>query len=244
MGSRQHEECTKVLQELNYFVHLQQMNSCTLGLPQDRQRIYFICVHSSAMLDLLPSQFNQIMETTLDCLTTGHKEMELNQILLPVDDPHVVCATAQWKALPDNNALIDHAAQCQKDTAKQPLWIEDHFNNLKNWTPTGRRRELAGPTACLTGSPDSFEKFAALRSLTMRELDVLMHEAPHLPATANKAEIIDLSQSVTRVLKRSRSSDGVTRTNTVTPNSVLFHTFLGRKLLGVEKLRLVYLLQP
>ena len=88
------------------------------------------------------------------------------------------------------------------------------------------------PGQVRTGSVESLEQFPSLRKLPMRELDLLMELAPHLPETTGR--LIELSQSAGRHV-----ADSSTETKTLLPKGVVFHTGRGAPLAGFEVLRVM-----
>ena len=246
----QHEKVANMLEQRGYIVNVEALNTNEYGLPQDRERLFFLAMRRAAYPDVCSTDGSRLMQFAIDGTRNILPNIALADILLPDQHSHVQKHMQIYEAIPMDSALQAHQKATLEAIAKQRLdgtqakraktKKNDEGLHRLRWTDLHAdcwfRAAEADPNRLRTGSPDSLREFPALRSFSMRELDVLMTLIPHIPEETPR--IIDLSQSVDRVGKTSSRYDGVTqeRTQTLTPKGILFHTGKCRRLLGPEKL--------
>ena len=70
------------------------------GLPQDRPRLWFVCVLASAVPLSTASELETMMNDAWDSMKRGHQLMELERFLLEEDHPYMKAFREECKAIP------------------------------------------------------------------------------------------------------------------------------------------------
>ena len=216
--NQQHEEVLRQLRACHYCAVCLEMNPMRYGLPQCRDRLYFVGIR----LDLVEAAGwtdagMQDWITNLErCISSGHRKVDVDSFLLPESDSFVMAVKSQklqqFLARHEDSGAARARRSQQKSMQK---WVLKHRS-------VNRRVYRA---ACSVDNLEQFPHYAMLPDRIKDLLDCSGIAVPH-----NQKLLMEVSQS--------SCSIGHGHCLTVTPKGFVWLAHRGRSLLGREALRL------
>ena len=210
MENSQHLIVIEDLANLGYITYWTCLNAQTFGLPQPRNRIYFLSWRKDILDEccLTPPGLRQFCDEIMQRLQHDHPLMDITDFLVPEDDSIM---------LEERAAMLQRVAErsCAAQSWPKPRrWVDEHAQ-----VATVRHSRSRSPTW-------SFPEYPATEE---RERSFLRVNNVKIPETSRR--IIDLSQS-----KMTVSSEGCSPT--ITPKGIFYVAWLVRLLRGYEAMAL------
>lgn len=204
--------CIEVLESIGYCVRVYKLSPTLFGWPQRRPRLWMVCVDARAIGHQVAT-LHRVLDSLLHAFC-GHAMTSLSDIVLP-----------------DHNSLVHEALtpppkrRARGLLDKEPKWLNNHIElSLSKGQDWCGLRLPAG---------DIGQLYPGVLTLTDRQVDLLAVCGIPVPDVGSSDPLVrDISQD----RLRDRGMRGVS--DCVTPNGILWHSHLCRKLVGAEALRL------